>query len=176
VHAGKGSASSGKWFDVKLSAFESKGITEKKRAVRYAVTKHAVYDLCARYGNMRRQHVEAFIQEARELIEGSPLVPWHQRLFEEDRTFLSRKVIGNLYRINGAAVKAYLWLLIQQEESARNTRAKFRVSDADLMDGLGIVRSTAKAFREQLHALGMITIDVKKSGDKKEIAITKVKY
>jgi hypothetical protein len=173
---GKALLAVGKWFGVKLSAFESKGITEKRQTVRYAVSKQAVYDLFARYGNMRHQHVEAFIREARELIEGSPLVPWHQRLFDEHRAFLSKKVIGNLYRINGAAVKAYVWLLIQQEESARNTRAVFRVSDADLMQGLGIVRSTAKAFREQLHALGMITLDVKKSGDKRGIAITKVKY
>jgi hypothetical protein len=173
---GKALSVVGKCFGVKLSAFDSKGIAEKKQPMRYAVSKKAVYDLCARYGNMRHQHVEAFIREARELIQGSALVAWHQRLFDEHRAFLSKKVIGNLYRINGAAVKAYLWLLIQQEESARNTRAVFRVSDADLMEGLGIVRSTAKAFREQLQALGMITVAVKKSGDKKEIAITKAKY
>jgi hypothetical protein len=173
---GKALSAVGKWFGVKLSAFESQGIAEKKHQYRYAVSKQAVYDLCARYGNMRHQHVEVFIREARELIEASPVLPWHQGLFDEHRAYLSRKVIGKLYRINAAAVKAYLWLLIQQEESARNTRAVFRVSDADLMHGLGIVRSTAKAFREQLHALGMITVDVKKSGDKKEISITKVKY
>ncbi len=67
-------------------------------------------------------------------------------------------------------------LLIQQEESARNTRAKLRLSDADLMEGLGIVRSTAKTFREQLQEVGLISVEVKKAGTTQGIAITKVKY
>jgi hypothetical protein len=173
---GKALSAVGKWFGVKLSAFDSTGIAEKKKQYRYAVTKQDVDDLIVRYGNMRPQHVEAFIREAKDLIQGSPLVTWHQRLFDRDRAFLSKKVIGNLYRIKGAAIKAYLWLLIKQEESARNTRAEFRVSDADLMNGLVIVRSTAKAFREQLSAVGLIVVEVKKAGKKNKIAITKVKY
>jgi hypothetical protein len=173
---GKALSAVGKWFNVKLSAFESKGIVDKKQQYRYAVSKQAVYDLTARYGNMRHQHVKAFIREARELIESSEMAPWHARLFDEHRAFLSRKVIGNLYRINGPAVKAYLWLLIRQEESARNTKAAFHISDGDLMSGLGIVRSTAKTYREQLSALRLIKIDKKKSRNKNEIAITKVNY
>jgi hypothetical protein len=125
---------------------------------------------------MRPQHVEAFVRKAKDLIESSPLVSWHQRLFEKDRAFLSRKVVGNLYRIKGRAMKAYLWLLIQQEELARNSSPKFRVSDADLMRGLGITRSTAKTYREQLSALGLILVEAKKTGKKREVAITKVKY
>ncbi len=173
---GKALLAVGKWFGVRLSAFESKGIMEKKQAVRYAVSKQAVYDLMARYGNMRHQHVEAFIREAKDLIKASPLVPWHQRLFQEHRTFLSKKAIGNLYRINGPAVKAYLWLLIRQEETARNTRAVFRVSDADVARGLSISRTTAKEYRERLHALGLVTVDVEKTGKKSDIAVTKAKY
>ena len=34
--------------------------------------------------------------------------------------------VGNLYRINSPAAKAYLWLLMQQEEAARNTRTRFQ--------------------------------------------------
>jgi hypothetical protein len=173
---GKALSVVGKWFGVKLSAFDSKGIAEKKQPMRYAVSKQAVCDLCVRYRNMRHQHVEAFIREARELIEGSALVAWHQRLFDDHRAFLSKKVIDNLYRINGPAVKAYLWLLIQQEESARNTRAVFRVSDADLARGLDISRTTAKEYRERLLAVRLVTVEQKTAGKKSEIAVTKAKY
>jgi len=169
---GKALAAVGKWFGVKLSPFESKGVTETKRPLRYAVPKQSVYDLMARYRNMRRQHMEAFLREVRELIRASPLTPWHQRLFDEHRAFFSKKVIGNLYRINSPAVKAYLWLLIRQEETARNTRAQFRVSDADMVRGLGITRATARAYREQLEALGLVSVERETTG----IAVKTVKY
>ena len=73
-------------------------------------------------------------------------------------------------------MKAYLWLLIRQEESARNTRAGFRVSDADMTDGLGVSRTTAKEYREALRAIGLITVEEEKRGKTKQIAITRVKY
>ena len=99
---------------------------------------------------MRHQHVDEFIRDCRELIEGSPFVPWHQRLFKKDEAFFSRKIIGNLYRIKSPAIKAYLWLLITQEETARNTKAVFSISDSELARGLGVSRTTAKAYRDQL--------------------------
>ena len=99
--------------------------------------KQALYDLLARYPNMRHQHVEAFIREAAQLVRGCPLVPWHGRMFDEERAFLSQKLIGNLFRIKSPAAKAYLWLLMVQEERARNTREPFGVTDSELASGFG---------------------------------------
>jgi len=90
-----------------------------------------------------------------ELIKGSQLVAWHGRLFNAEYAFLSKKVVGNLYRIKSPAAKAYLWLLIQQEETSRNTGVKFSATDAQLAQGLGVSKTTAK-YREQLQALGLL--------------------
>jgi hypothetical protein len=164
-----------KWFGVKLQAFESAGIGPVK-GYRYAVPKQALYELLARYPNMRHQHVEAFIREAALLIRSSPLVPWHGRMFEEERAFLSRKLIGNLFRIKGPAAKAYLWLLIAQEERARNTREPFGVTDSELAGALGVSPVTAGTYRRELENQGLVQVEVKKRGKNREITIRKVKY
>jgi hypothetical protein len=132
----------GKWFGVKLQTFESAGGGPVK-GYRYAVPKQALYDLLARYPSMRHQHVDAFIREAAQLIRSCPLVPWHGRMFDEEQAFLSQKIIGNLFRIKSAAAKAYLWLLMVQEERARNTREPFGVTDFELVEALGVGLSTA---------------------------------
>jgi hypothetical protein len=174
---GLGQASSivAKWFGVKLQPFESTGAAPVK-GYRYAVPKQALKDLLARYAEMRRQHVEVFIREAVELVQGCEVVPWHGRMFDEDRTFLSRKLIANLYRIKSPAAKAYLWLLVLQEERARNTRKSFRVNDSELASGLGVSLPTEAKYRRELASLGLLEVEEKKIGKNKELAIKKVKY
>jgi hypothetical protein len=165
----------GKWFGVKLQAFESAGSGPVK-GYRYAVPKQALYDLMARYPSMRHQHVDSFIREAAQLIRSCPLVPWHGRLFDEERAFLSQKVIGNLFRIKSAAAKAYLWLLMVQEETARNTKEKFSVTDAELAEALGVSKTTAANCREQLQGMRLLKAGTKKLGKIKQIRVQGVNY
>ncbi len=165
----------GKWFGVKLQAFESAG-TVPVKGYRYAVPKQALYDLMARYPNMRHQHVEAFIREAAQLIRSCPLVPWHGRMFDEEQAFLSQKIIGNLFRIKNAAAKAYLWLLMVQEETARNTKEKLSVTDAELGEALGVSKTTAASYREQLQEMGLVKVGREKLGKIKRIRVEGVKY
>jgi len=174
---GKALAAVGKWFDVKLGPFESKGIREKKQILRYAVSKDALYDLLVRYKTLRHQLVKEFMREARALIERSDMVPWHSRLFEKERVFLSSKVMGNLYRIDGPAVKAYLWLLIRQEELARNTKGpRLSVSDLELAKAVGVSKTTAQNYRARLMELKLVQASTSKSSKTNEILIERVKY
>jgi hypothetical protein len=165
----------GKWFGVNLQAFETAG-TGPVKGYRYAVPKQALYELLTRYPNMRHQHVEAFIREATQLIRSCHLVPWHGRMFEEDRAFLSQKLIGNLFRIKGPAAKAYLWLLIVQEERARNTREPFGVTDSQMVSALGVSLPTAGTYRRELANQGLVKVEEKERGKNREITIRKVKY
>lgn len=165
----------GTGFGVKLQAFETGGGAPVK-GYRYAVPKQAIYDLLALYPTMRHQHVESFIREAANLISSCPLVPWHGRMFDEDRAFLSKKLIGNLFRIRSPAAKAYLWLLIQQEEVARNTKEAFSVTDAVLAEALDVSKTTAATYREQLQALGLVKAGAEKVGKLKQIRVEKVNY
>jgi len=164
-----------KWFGVKLQPFESAGNGPVK-GYRYAVPKAAIYDLFRRYPSMRHQHVEDFIREAVQIVRGCALVPWHGRKFDNELAFLSQKLIGNLYRINGAAAKAYLWLLIRQEEAARNTRQPFGLTDSELSGGLRVRLPTAGNYRRELEKHGLVQVEEKKRGKNKEISIRKVKY
>jgi hypothetical protein len=152
-----------KWFSVKLQPFESAG-TGTVKGYRYAVLKEAIYELLGRFPNMRHQHVEAFIREAAQLVRGCALVPWHGRMFDEDHAFLSQKLIGNLYRIKSPAAKGYLWLLIQQEESARNTKRMFSVTDAQLAQALAVSKTTATKYREELQDLRLVKTGTEKAG------------
>jgi hypothetical protein len=165
----------GKWFGVKLQEFESAGIGPVK-GYRYSVPKQALYDLLARYPSMRHQHVDAFTREAAQLIRSCPLVPWHGRMFDEKLTFLSQKIIGNLFRIKGPSAKGYLWLLMVQEERARNTREPFGVTDSELAEALGVSLSTAGTYRRDLTNLALVQVEEKKHGKNREITIRKVKY
>lgn len=167
----------GKWWGVKLGDLEGKGVRTGKR-LRRKVPKKAVYDVLARYGsNVRAHHVDALIQDLRDLIRGCPSVEWHGRLFDDDHAFLSNQVMDNLVKINGPAVKAYLWLLIRQEELARNTRGpKLKVSDSELASALGISKTTASKYREHLVNLGLVGTTKPLSRHSGELAISKVKY
>jgi hypothetical protein len=110
-----------KGFNVKLRPFESKG-SHKDRILRYAVPKSAIYGLIDEYRTMRHQHVSDFISQAKSIIQSSAVLEWHRRMFDEEYCFLSMKVTGNLHKINSPSAKAYLWLLVRQEELARRTK------------------------------------------------------
>jgi len=165
-----------KGFAVKLLPLVSKGTSTSKRT-RYRVPKQVIYDLLDRYRNMRVQHVDPLIREAREIIQACSLVPWHGRMFDKDYTFLSKKIVSNLYTIKDPSVKAYLWLLIQQEEKARNTKdSALSISDADLAKALNVTRPTAKKYRQYLKGLRLIDVMEKKRGKKKDVRIVKANY
>ena len=109
---------------------------------------------------MRNQHVESFLKEAVELIQGSQVVPWHGRTFDTDSAFFSRKIVGNLYRINSPAAKAYLWLLMQQEETARNTRTRFQASDSEVGRGPWRNQDDGSEIQRAIEALGLVQVEV----------------
>jgi hypothetical protein len=163
------------WFGKKLQPFESAG-NGPVQGYRYAVPKAAIHDLLGRYPKMRHQHVEDFIREAVQLVRGCVLVPWHGRKFDDALAFLSRKLLGNLYRIKNPAAKAYLWLLIKQEEAARNTRASFRIADSELAAGLKVKLPTAGNYRRELEKHGLVQVEEKKRGKNRGFSIRKVKY
>ncbi len=173
-----------KWFNLKLRPLESRGIF-KTRTPRYAVPKWTVYSLIRQYRDTRHQHLDAFLKEATAIIQSSALVEWHGRMFDEATAFLSTQLMDNLYKINDFAVKAYLWLLIRQEELARQTaphKAKhkkkweFRVSDAELATALVVSPPTAARYRKILHNLGLVEVQQEHIGRKIERYIIKAKY
>ena len=175
VGMAKAVAEVSRWFGVKLGALDSKGGQET--IYRYRVPKKAIQELIHRHREFRHQYLNEFIRECRKLIQGSELVPWHPRLFHDDFAFLSRTIIDNLYLIKRPAIKAYLWLLLHQEEKARNVRdVEIRVSDADLVRALGVSRTTAKAYRDRLTELALIEIEERFQGKKKVVTVRKVNY
>ena len=80
----------GKWWGVKLGDLIGKGVQELTRS-RHKVSKKAISSILEQYSNMRAQHVASLIRDLRELIQASPLVEWHQRMFDDDHTFFSRR-------------------------------------------------------------------------------------
>jgi hypothetical protein len=166
----------GRWFGVQLGDLTAKGVRDTRKP-RRKVPKKAIKDLLAKYRSMRRQHVEPFISELRTLLNGCPVVPWHGRMFDDEHAFFSDKLVANIYRIKGPAVKAYLWLLMHQEEKARNTRGpSMSVSDSELAAGLGVSRPNAWEYRKILSDLKLIETEEIKSGKVKEIRIKRTKY
>lgn len=166
----------GKWFGVKLGALKSRGIRDTRKP-RRRVSKQAIFDVLARYRTVRSQHVDSLIRELSTLIKRSHFVPWHGRMFDDEFTFLSDKVVDNLYRIKSPAVKAYLWLLVRQEDEARNTRGnELEIADADLATALGVTRKTAGRYMLDLQALGLVKLEERTTGRKKEIIVKLVKY
>ncbi len=45
-----------------------------------------------------------------------------RRRFDEDYAFMKDRVVDNLFKIKGPAVKAHVWVIIRQEELARNPK------------------------------------------------------
>jgi hypothetical protein len=126
---------------------------------------------------MRTHQVKEMISRLHSLIMGSPVVEWHRRLFDGDYAFISDKAASNLYKIKGPAAKAYIWLLIRQEELAAATRGpKLSVNDAELGQAIGATKTTAQNYRNILTKLKLIEIVKTKAGKINHITITKVKY
>jgi hypothetical protein len=166
-----------RWWGVKLGDLPSKGVPGTRRP-RRQVPKKAIYDLLAQYGSgVRAQHVKALIRELCDLVKSCPFVEWHRRLFDEEHAFFSKELPRNLVKIGSPAVKAYLWLLIRQEELARDTRGPaFSVSDSELGEAIGVSKPTARSYRERLTQLGLVEVEEIEGLKKKGIVIRKVKY
>jgi hypothetical protein len=166
----------GEWFGRKLGEFESKGVRPSTR-LRRKVPKQDVMAVLARYTNVRTQHVSALIAELAGVIQGSELVEWHRRMFDDDHVFLKDRAADNLYKIKRPAVKAYVWLLMRQEELARSTRGpELGVSDKELGEAIGVSKRTACTYREELTRIRLVTAGQKKGSKIGEMVITKVKY
>ncbi|MFC1833793.1 hypothetical protein ACFL2Q_03540 [Thermodesulfobacteriota bacterium] len=166
----------GKWFGMKLGDFESKGVRPSTRP-RRKFPKKELMAVLDRYRNIRNQHVTALIEELSGIIKKSEVVEWHRRMFDEDHVFLKDRAADNLYKIKGPAVKAYVWLLMRQEELARSTRGpKMSVSDSELAEALGVTKRTARNYREQLTKLKLVTASAKKGSNIGELEITTAKY
>lgn len=105
----------------KLGKFQKQGVEEKPRIVRYAVPKQKLMELIHRYRNMRRQHIGQLMTEAEDLIRSSDKVELeHTRSFSDEFAYFWPQILEEqiMSRINGAAIRLYLWLLIKQEEAA----------------------------------------------------------
>ncbi len=166
----------GKWFGMKLGELESSGARTSER-LRRKVSKKEFYDLMKEYENVRVHQVRELVRRLHALITRSPLVEWHRRQFDEDSAFLSDQAAGNLYKIDGPAVKAYVWLLIRQEELARNTRGSgLSVSDSELGDAVRVSKPTAQSYRKTLEKLKLIQTLKSKRGKIEEIRIVRVRY
>lgn len=166
----------GEWFGLKLGEFESKGVRPSTR-LRRKVPKQEIMAVLARYTNVRTQHVNALIAELAGVIQRSELVEWHRRMFDDDHVFLKDRAADNLYKIKGPAVKAYVWLLMRQEELARSTRGpELEMSDKELGEAIGVSKRTACTYREELTRIRLVTAEEKKGSKIREMVITKVKY
>jgi hypothetical protein len=157
---------------------EMKGAAIKTTTThRRKVSKRAFYDLMKEYSNMRTHQVNELIGRLDTLIKGSPWEEWHGRKFDESYAFLANKAAANLYRIKNPAVKAYVWLLIRQEELARNTRGpKLSVTDSELAGAVGVTKRTACTYREELSRLKLIEVSKQEGSKSNEIRIIRVKY
>jgi hypothetical protein len=145
----------------KLGKFEAHGVEEKPRIVRYAVPKHEICTLISRYSNMKRQHVPRLVADAKAVIAGSEKVELdHGRIFSSYFAFFWPQIIDhNIFsRINGPAIKLYLWLLVRQEEAARRNQWSLRLTDAAIVRELGISRQQVSSCRQRLENLGLLVI------------------
>ncbi|GEM_PF-1705637 len=169
-------AAVGRWFGMKLGDLAGAGIKSSTRH-RRKVPKQAVYDLFKQFENVRTHQVKELIGRLHALIKGSPWVEWHGRQFDDDHAFLADKSADNLYKINGPAGKAYVWLLIRQEELARNTRGPgLAVTDSELGEAIGVSKPTAQTYRKILSKLKLIETEKRTTNKSRQIAITKAKY
>ncbi|MFH0825208.1 MAG: hypothetical protein V2B18_20850 [Pseudomonadota bacterium] len=83
----------------------------------------------------------------------------HVEEFDEEHVFMRDRAADSLYRINGPAVKADVWLLCRQEELARSTRwPELEVSDKEPAEELGVSEVTACSYREELARLRLVTV------------------
>ena len=102
------------------------------------------------------------VSEATELIQSCMLVELdHGRVFSDYFAFFWSQIIDNdiLARINGPAVKLYLWLLVTQEEAARRNQWSLELTDAAIVRELGISRKQVASCRQELQKLGLLVIE-----------------
>lgn len=166
----------GKWFGVTLGDLKASG-AKTKTVYRRKVPKQEFFELLKEFENMRVHQVKELIGRLDGLIRRSPVQVWHRRLFDDDHAFLSDKAAANLYKINGPAVKAYVLLLIKQEELARDTRGpKLSVSDSELAEAIGVSKPSAQTYRKTLTKLKLIEDREVAAGKTKEIRVIKAKY
>ncbi len=144
-----------------VDRFPSGNVQEREKIIRYAVPKHEIHDLIARYADKRRQHVPQLIKDATDLVSTCMAVELdHGRLFSNYFAFFWPQIIENniLFGINGLAIRLYLWLLIVQEENARENTWGMELTDAEIARQLGVSRKTAGIYRQELQKLGLVTI------------------
>jgi hypothetical protein len=145
----------------KLGKFKAHGIEEKPKIIRYAVPKHAIYELIFRYSSMRRQHVPQLIADATALIQRCEKVELdHSRVFSNYFAFFWPQIIDQdiLTHINGPAIKLYLWLLVRQEEAARKNQWGLDLSDAEIGRQWEVSRKAIGKLRQKLQELGLLKI------------------
>ena len=143
----------------KLGKFEAHGVEEKPKIIRYAVPKHEIHDLIARFAAMKRQHVPRLVAEATELIKSCEQVELeHARVFSNYFAFFWPQIIdhGILDLIKGPAIKLYLWLLVRQEEAARKNQWGLRLTDAAIVRELEFSRKQVASCRRELENLGLL--------------------
>jgi len=145
----------------KLGRFEAHGIEEKPKILRYAVPKHEIHGLIARYSSMRRQHVSRLVAEAMALVRSCQRVELeHTRVFSHYLAFFWPQIIDHdiLTRINGPAIKLYLWLLVRQEEAARRNQWGLDLTDAEIARQWGVTRKAIGKLRQELQKLGLLRV------------------
>jgi hypothetical protein len=148
-------------FEVRLGHFVFKDIEEKNRMKRLAVPKWAIEDLIRKFSSMRRQQIPSLVHEAAELVGRSQVVELdHGRVFSDEFALLWPQIIDNqvLQNINGASIRLYLWLLVEQEERARRNEFAMHLSDAQVSRALAVSRKTAGIYRQELEKLGLLKV------------------
>ena len=145
----------------KLGKFAAHGIEEKPKIIRYAVPKHEIHALIARYSQMRRQHIPKLLSGATELIRSCDQVELeHGRVFSNYFAFFWPQIIDHnvLDQINGPAIRLYLWMLLRQEEAARRNQWGLELTDTIVAEELGVSIRTAGTYRQELQKMGLLVI------------------
>ncbi|MDQ7785690.1 MAG: hypothetical protein RDU20_22610 [Desulfomonilaceae bacterium] len=148
-------------FEVQIGKFEFKDVEKKPLIKRYAVPKWAIQELIERFANMHRQDVPRLVDQAVELVKSSQVVELeHGRVFSNYFAFFWPQILDNqvLEKTNGAAIRLYLWLLVEQEERARRNEFAMRLSEAEIARAISVSRKTAGTYRQELEKLGLIKV------------------
>jgi hypothetical protein len=148
-------------FEIRIGKFEFKDVEKKPLIKRYAVPKWAINDLIQRFSDMRQQEVRSLVDEAVDLIGTSQVLELgHGRVFSNYFAFLWPQIIDNevLQKINGPAIRLYLWLLVEQEERARRNEFTVRLTDVEIAQALGASKQTIGRYRQELEKLGLLKI------------------
>jgi len=138
------------------------GTEEKSTIPRIAVPKTEIHALIGRHSKMRRQHVPQLIREAETLISSSEIIQVSgTRTFSDEHAYFWPQIIDDhlLSLINSPAIRLYLWLLVYQEERARENEFQVRLTDAGVARSLDISRKTAGQYRQILETTGLLKVE-----------------